>query len=213
MNNINQYLLKTLPSVKEWVLQLEQQAQEQRVPIMDPISMNYVMQLIRLSQPKKILEIGTAIGYSALRMHEASPYTEIISIEKNRQMYEMAIENISKVSNQDQIDVIYGDAEIELTKQSLLDQSFDFIFIDAAKGKYKQFFELAQPLIANKGVIVCDNVLFRGYVVDESKTEHKRFHKLATKLREFNSWLSNHTDYHTSIVPIGDGISISIKKQ
>ena len=212
MNNVNQYLLENLPTQNEWVLKLEKEAKEHRVPIMDPVSMNYVMQLIRLAQPQSILEIGTAIGYSALRMQQAAPRSKITTIEKNEQMYERAFTNIKDMNHHNKIEIIYGDAMSELTKLTLLERTYDFIFIDAAKGKYKQFFELVQPLISNKGVIVCDNVLFRGYVAHKGKAEQKRLEKLAEKLRLFNEWLSYHQEYDTSIVPIGDGISISIKK-
>src|SRR5699024_11673920 len=90
------------------------------------------------------------------------------------------------------------------------DVLYDFIFIDAAKGKYQEFFELVQPLVKKDTVIVCDNTLFKGYVADEHKLDNKRLHKLARKIRSFNEWVMKQEEYHSSIVPIGDGLTISI---
>lgn len=212
MNALNQYLLHTLNERPEWMLTLEMYAKENHVPIMEPVSMNYVAQLVRMKKPKKILEIGTAIGYSSLRMLDASAQSTIMTIEKNELMYKQACENIRQLDKDNHITVLLGDA-IERIKE-LYEQkdTFDFIFIDAAKGKYKDFFELVQPLTNEQTVIVCDNILFKGYVADEGKSENKRLQKLANKIRLFNEWLMKQEAYHTSIVPIGDGLTISVKK-
>src|SRR5699024_3239735 len=112
---------------------------------------------------------------------------------------------------QDDIQILLGDA-IEVVQELVTEgNKFDFIFIDAAKGQYKQFFTEVEALLETKGIIVCDNVLFRGYVADESKNDNIRVQKLATKIRSFNDWLIKQPHYHTSIIPIGDGLSISVK--
>lgn len=204
------YLKQTLPRQDDWAIELEKQAEIDNVPIMDPIGINYVMQLIRIKKPKRILEIGTAIGYSALRMLEASPKTSIITIEKDESRYQQAVENIIKQNKEEQITVVRGDALEKLQELAAANESFDFIFIDAAKGQYKRFFELASPLLVKDGIIVSDNVLFRGYVANPEIAPGK-YKKLVEKLRTYNNFLMQHPDFTTSIVPIGDGVSISFK--
>ncbi|MEI3605788.1 O-methyltransferase [Pseudogracilibacillus sp. SE30717A] len=211
MDSVNQYLLTSIPQQEKWILTLEEFAQTHRVPIMEPISMNFLTQLVRIKKPKSILEIGTAIGYSALRMHQAYPLTKITTIEKNHEMYEYASKHIFEQQKSEHIQLILGDALEAINDLGSQGKMFDFIFIDAAKGQYKNFFELVQPLLRDEGIIVCDNVLFKGYVANENKADNIRLKKMANKIRSFNEWLLNQKDYHTSIIPIGDGISISTK--
>lgn len=207
---LDQYLQETVPPADDWVRDLEGEAKTDGIPIMDPVGINFMMQLIRLTEPQRILEIGTAIGYSALRMHEANPNASIITIEQDEARYNQAIHNINQFKMGNSIQVIYGDAA-EKIKEMDVDESFDMVFIDAAKGKYKRFFELSAPLLSENGYILSDNVLFKGYVADQEK-EHPRFQKIARKLRDYNDWLIQHPDFITSIVPVGDGVAISYKK-
>ncbi|MFS0672895.1 O-methyltransferase [Ornithinibacillus sp. 179-J 7C1 HS] len=205
------YLNNLLPQTEEWVKELEEQAKIDRIPIMDPVGINFLMQLIRLNKPKKILEIGAAIGYSALRMNEANPDALITTIEKDDVRYNQAVNNIRKQKKESSIEIIHGDALEELSKLAENKRSYDCIFIDAAKGKYKSFFELALPLLEMNGFIISDNVLFRGYVSDPN-FEHPRYKKMVEKIRAYNEWLVNHPSFITTILPIGDGVAISYKK-
>ncbi|MFC2948435.1 O-methyltransferase [Virgibacillus sediminis] len=205
------YLLGTLPKKEEWVLQMEEYADNERVPIMDPISMNFMMQLIRVKRPDHILEIGTAIGYSALMMAQALPDAKIISIEKDEARYQIAMDNINKQGKKNQIQVIHGDARHELEILRDKGESFDLIFIDAAKGQYRSFFELAEGLLKANAIIVSDNVLFRGLVAEPEKAT-RRHRKMVEKIRSYNKWISAHPEFDTSIIPVGDGIAISVKK-
>ncbi|QKY69535.1 O-methyltransferase [Lentibacillus sp. CBA3610] len=208
MDKITEYLMQSLPANEARVTELEQTAEKDGVPIMDPLGMNFVMQLIRLTNPGRILEIGTAIGYSALRMLEANPDAQIVTIEKDEERFQQAKRNIKDASKEDHIDIVYGDAIDYL--QQVKDSTFDLVLIDAAKGKYQCFFELSAPLLTNGGLILSDNVLFKGYVADSEK-QHPNYQVIAEKIRTYNDWLINHPDFTTSIVPIGDGIAISIK--
>lgn len=208
---LDHYLMQTLPYKDEWVIALEKQAEINNVPIMDPIGINYIMQLIRLNKPKRILEIGTAIGYSALRMLDAYPGTSIVTIERDEKRYHQAIENITRLQKQDQINIIFGDAIEEINKLGSKESLFDFIFIDAAKGQYKRFFEIAETLLEEGGLIISDNVLFRGYIANPDIAPRK-YKKIVEKLRAYNEFLAQHPDFITTIVPIGDGVSISLKK-
>nr|WP_143155590.1 O-methyltransferase [Ornithinibacillus halophilus] len=208
---VKTYVESHLPIVDKWVVEMEDQAKKGHIPIMDPIGMNFLLQLIRLNKPQQILEIGTAIGYSALRMLEANPNGQIVTIERDDVRYNQAIENINRQKKHNSIKVIHGDALEEISKLNENGDRFDCIFIDAAKGQYQRFFELASPLLTNNGFIVTDNVLFRGYVAEDN-FEHPRYKKMVEKIKTFNNWLHNHPDYVTTIFPIGDGVAVSYKK-
>ncbi len=214
MNNqevITEYLRNILPEKAEWEVELITYAQENRVPIIEPVSMRFITQLIKLSHPAHILEIGTAIGYSALSMHHALPKSKITTLERDIEMISQAKNNIAKYSLNNHVNLIAGDALDTLPKLIEEEKKFEFIFIDAAKGQYKKFFEYAMALQADEGVIITDNVLFKGYATGQL-TDHNRFQKLGKKINDYNIWLMNNENYHTSILPIGDGIALSIKK-
>ncbi|GGJ48994.1 O-methyltransferase [Virgibacillus salexigens] len=204
------YLSKILPAREENISDLEKKAKIEKIPIMEPISMHFVLQMLRLKQPINILEIGTAIGYSALRMLEAVPNASIITIEKDEQRYQEAIKNIQKQGKEEQIHVIHGDA-LEQLNNLQKDQLFDVIFIDAAKGQYRRFFEQSAPYLNKAGMILTDNVLFRGYVAQQELAP-ARFKNMVKKIDNYNEWLMHHPDFTTTIVPIGDGVAISSKK-
>ncbi|WP_249871016.1 O-methyltransferase [Oceanobacillus saliphilus] len=208
---LNNYLIETLPQQHQWVTELEAKAKADNVPIMDRAGIHFVMQLVRMSKPARILEVGTAIGYSALRMLDANPDSSIVTIEKDKERYEEAITTIDKLNRQSKIEVILGDALDKLMELSLQKNTFDLIFIDAAKGQYQRFFELADPMLNKNGIIISDNVLFRGYVANPENVP-KRYEKMVERLRKYNEMLMNHPNYTTSIVPIGDGVAISYKQ-
>lgn len=212
MDKLESYLLQHIPERIGLMRDLEKYAEMHHVPIMDPVSMNFLTQLVHIHKPKRILEIGTAIGYSALRMLENQPDATLITIEKNETMYELAKKNIDLHNQSFDVTVKHGDAinviDELITKEAA---AFDFIFIDAAKAQYKKYFEAVQALTNEQTVIVCDNILFKGYVVDESKVEKKRLQSLTKKIQQFNTWLVALPDYQTSIIPIGDGMSVSVK--
>ncbi|WP_047986367.1 O-methyltransferase [Ornithinibacillus californiensis] len=208
---LTNYLMKHLPSTEQWVKELETQAKEDHIPIMDPVGINFLMQLIRLNKPGKILEIGAAIGYSALRMNEANPDASITTIEKDDIRYQQAVKNIANLKKESKIEIIHGDALEVISKLGEDNQTYNCIFIDAAKGQYKRFFELSMPLLEENGIIISDNVLFRGYVLDPN-FEQPRYKKMVDKIRAYNEWLANHPSFITTILPIGDGVAISYKK-
>jgi predicted O-methyltransferase YrrM len=205
---MNNYLIDLLPAKEAWIEEMEAEAITDHVPIMDKVSMHFVTQLIRMYQPKRILEIGTAIGYSALRMLQANPEASIVTIERDEERYKQALERIRQQGKENNISVILGDALEEIPK---LDGMFDLVFIDAAKGQYKRFFELASPMLSTGGVILSDNVLFKGYVA-EPEMATGRYKKMVGKIIDYNEWLMQHPHFTTSIVPIGDGVAISVRK-
>lgn len=208
--HVKDYLHKLVYARDGFILQLEKHAREKEIPIMDLLGMETVLQILRLFQPKRILEIGTAIGYSAIRMAEAIPDAVIVTIEKDEQRYEEARKNIAVRGLSGRIRVMCADA-LEAAYELENEPRFDVLFIDAAKSKYKMFFETFAPLLNERAVVISDNVLFRGYVCQDF-AENKRLKKIVEKIAQYNDWLVSHPDFITTILPIGDGIAISIKK-
>ncbi|MBN3556256.1 O-methyltransferase [Fictibacillus nanhaiensis] len=189
---------------------MEQYAKEHNVPIMDLTGMETLLSYVRLKKPKRILEVGTAIGYSAIRMALAYENAEIISIERDEERYNIAKDNVTSFHLESRITLLFGDAN-ELQSQVENYAPYDFIFIDAAKGQYQNFFDHYSSMLSPDGIIVTDNVLFRGYVADESGLESRRLRSLVKKIRSFNEYMMQHPDYQSSILPVGDGMMVSIR--
>lgn len=189
--------------------QMERVAKEERIPIMEPIGIETLLQMLRIQEPQTILEIGTAIGYSALRMADALPQTTVVTIEIDEKMVERAKVHIKKAQMEDRVIVLNGDA-LELFDQASAYGKYDAIFIDAAKGQYVKFFELYKKLLNERGCIYSDNVLFKSLVAKEA-TENKRLLGIAKKLNKYNEWLMNQADFYSTIIPAGDGIAVSKK--
>jgi predicted O-methyltransferase YrrM len=204
------YLEHLIQDRTEFLQQLEQFAQENSVPIMDVVGMETMLQILRLHKPKRIFEIGTAIGYSAIRMALALPGVQVVSVERDEIRYQQAVENIKKAGLENRITVVFGDA-LEVYADIKDMEPFDSIFIDAAKGQYQKFFEYYQTCLTESGVIISDNVLFKGIVAEE-EVENKRIKTMVRKLKTFNEFIINHPSYDTAILPVGDGIAISVKK-
>ncbi|MCM3619228.1 O-methyltransferase [Sutcliffiella horikoshii] len=211
-NKLITYLESLVPPRNEIVTKMEKLAQEDQVPIMDLVGMETLLQLLMLSQPKHILEIGAAIGYSAIRMAQSIPDVNIVTIERDEHRYLQAKEHIAEAGLEDRIDLIFGDA-LEVLEQVERKGVFDLIFVDAAKGQYERFFTMYEPLLIDSGVIITDNVLFRGLVAEDHEAiEPKRIRNLVKKIDRYNKWLMDHQDYITTILPVGDGIAISKKR-
>lgn len=204
------YIDKLIPERNELLMSMERYAKENSVPIMELSGIEAMLQLLRIQQPKTILEVGTAIGYSALRMVFAIPQTTVVTIERDEERSALAEKYIEMAGKQDQIHLIKGDA-LEVEEEVKAFAPFDCIFIDATKGKYKQFFELYSGYLSDNGIIITDNVLFKGLVC-ETNFETRRMRSLMKKLNDFNKFIMNHHDFDTVILPVGDGVAISKKR-
>ncbi len=192
----------------EYLIKMREYAQGKHVPIIKDDGLVFLSQLIKIKNAKEILEIGTAIGYSSICMARLNSH--ITTIERDPDMYNIAIENINNTNNQNNIDVIFGDALEQFDK--IRDKRFDLIFIDAAKGQYKKFFEIYTPLLNKGGIVVCDNMTFHNLVESDTTEMSRSLRGLVNKLRLFTDYLVNNPDFETSIYNIGDGVSVSIKK-
>ena len=187
--------------------EMREYAIENHVPVIKDDGLMLLSQVIKLSGAKEILEIGTAIGYSAINMARLGSH--VISIERDQDMYDKAIENIKK-SKLDNIDVIFGDALEQF--DNLKDKRFDLIFIDAAKGQYKKFFEIYTPLLNDNGVVICDNMIFHNSVNMDTSEMSRSLRGLVNKLKNFTEFLIDNKDFDTTIYEIGDGMAVSIKR-
>ena len=187
--------------------EIEDYARENNVPIMMPDGIDYLCNYIKEKNIKSILEIGSAIGYSAIRMALVSDDINITTIEKDKDRYDIAVNNIEKFNLEDRINIILGDAiEIEMTDK------YDLLFIDAAKGKNIFFFEKYKHNLSDCGIIITDNLFFHGLVNDESLIKTKNQRGIVNKIKNFISFLDNNTEFKTEYISVGDGISISEKK-
>ncbi|MEK4028721.1 MULTISPECIES: O-methyltransferase [Bacillaceae] len=209
-NIIHHYIESLIKSRAPLFIEMEAFAKEHGVPIMEPAGIEAMLQIMRIQQPKRILEIGTAIGYSALRMAAALPETEIITIERDESRYQQAIDYIHRSDCKSRIEVLFGDA-LDLIAEAGKKGPYDAIFIDAAKGQYTRFFEGYSAFLVPEGTVYTDNVLFKGYVAG-IPVESKRMINLVKKIQSYNEWLMNHPDFDTAIIPVGDGLAVSRKR-
>ena len=185
---------------------IEKYAHDNNVPIMLPDGIEYLCRIIKENNIKSILEIGTAIGYSAIKMALVNSDIKITTIERDKERYELAISNIKKFLLDDRIKVIHSDAlDVEI------DGYFDLIFIDASKGHSIDFFEKFKKNLAPAGMIVTDNLSFHGLVEDESLAITKNQKGLVKRIKNFIEFLDNNKEFTTTYIDIGDKISISKK--
>ncbi|WP_342469163.1 O-methyltransferase [Ureibacillus sp. FSL K6-3587] len=192
------------------LLKMEQYAQTHHVPIMQLPAIEVLTQILRIQRPKTLLEIGTAIGYSAIRIAEALPDCQVVTIERDEERIRLAKEFIKESDAGSRITVIEGDAlEVDVTE---FPSAFDAVFIDAAKGQNMRFFEKYSPLVPSGGVIYIDNIFMHGLsdIPIEEVPRGKR--SMIRKLKEFTEWIKNHPGYHTTFVPVGDGLLICLKR-
>ena len=187
--------------------EIEKYALENNVPIMQKDGIEFLTKYIKDNNIKNILEIGSAIGYSAIKMALVDNDINITTIERDVDRYNIAVKNIEEFKLQDRINIILNDAlEVNLT------DTYDLIFIDAAKSQYIKFFERFENNLKQGGVMVTDNLSFHGLVEDESKTNNRNTKQLVRKIRKYIDYLKNNNNYITFFYTLGDGVAISIKK-
>lgn len=186
---------------------IEKHAQEFNIPIMQKDGIDFLTNYIKEHNIINILEIGTATGYSSIKMALVNDRILITTIEKDQSRYEEAVKNIKNMHLEKQITPLLADA----LEVNLLDQKYDLIFIDAAKGKYIDFFNLFSSHLNDNGVIVTDNIDFHGLVKDDKLIKTKNQRKIVEKIQKYIEFLNSNQEYITSYYPIGDGITISSK--
>lgn len=203
-NKVEQYLNQLMPIEDAFLEEIYQEGITEEIPIIQVPSLKLIEIFADVIRPKTIIEVGTAIGFSTIWLAKVYPDAVIHTIERKLPMIDRAKRNIEKAGLTNQIVLHEGDA-IEIIPT--LPKS-DLIFIDAAKGKYKEFFELSFPLLNVGGIFIFDNILFRGYIADEEIVSPR---PMLRKIRSFNDFLANYKKIKTSFIPIGDGLAISYK--
>lgn len=188
------------------ILDIEKYAKENHIPIMLHDGIDFLCTFIKEKQVKKILEIGSAIGYSSIKMALLSSDIHVTTIERDNERYEIALKNINDFKLENQIKIINDDVfNIDL------DEKFDLIFIDGAKSQYIKFFEKFDKNLKTNGYIISDNLSFHGLVESNEYIESRNVRGLVRKIRNYIEFLKNNERYETLFYEIGDGISVSKK--
>lgn len=199
--NVVATIMSNIESIKAYAL-------ENQVPIIKDAGLAFLLEQIKQFNVSSILEIGTAIGYSAIMMAQMG--SNVVTIERDPKMYEEAQKNINSLNLTDKIKVIYADALMAFDQ--VKDNQFDLLFIDAAKAQYQKFFDIYTPLVKKGGIVVCDNLEFHGLVANPDLSNCSRsLRALVRKLRNFRESLANNEAFQTKFYSIGDGMSVSIK--
>lgn len=190
--------------------QLEMDALKNQVPIIRRETQSLLKVLLRIKTPSRILEVGTAVGFSALLMSTYGPEScRITTIENYDKRIPIARENFKKAGKEEQITLLEGDAR-EILKT--LEEPFDFIFMDAAKGQYIHFLPDILRLLSRGGILISDNVLQDGDIIESHFAVERRNRTIYKRMREYLSALKNSDVLETSILPLGDGVALSVKK-
>lgn len=189
---------------------IKKEALENHVPILQDISLEFIEVILDLKKPNKILEIGTAVGYSAIKFSKylSGKDKKIKTIELKEDMYKVALKNVNDMKLNNVIEIINADATKYLKTIDEKDENYDVIFIDAAKGQYLVFLEEAIRLAKNNAVIIADNVYFHGRVLN-GYNEHR--HRTATnRLKEYIRIINEDDRLNSTVLNIGDGVAISV---
>lgn len=191
------------------LMQIEKDAREHYVPIVRKETKELLKILVLMKQPRHILEVGTAVGYSALYMNQYQPEDgKITTIERNEKRIQKAKQNFAACKKEDRIILLEGDAMDILQK---LDGSYDMIFVDASKGQYIHFLDELLRLIPIGGVLISDNVLQDGDVVKSRYAIERRNRTIHKRMREYLHQITHMEEFETVVLPIGDGVTISVR--
>lgn len=194
--------------MKEKIMEMEQYARDYNVPIIEKDSIAFIMKFIKANDIKKILEIGSAIGYSAILMASVKDDIKITTIERDKTRYLECLKNIKECGMENKIDVVFQDA----LEMNLSGVSYDLIFIDAAKGQYTNYFEKYKYFLNPGGVIITDNLKFHGHVGNRENIASRNLRQLVGKIENYIDFLKDNEEFETKFYDVGDGLSVSIRK-
>lgn len=188
------------------LISIKEYAAQNAVPIMQDDGMEFILNYIRQNNVRRILEIGTGIGYSAIRFASAADDVTVFTIETDLERYNQALKNIAQENLSERITCFFGDAML-----FNFDEKFDMIFIDGPKAQYIKFFNHFCRNLAKNGAIISDNLSFHGMVEDISLTHNYSTKKLVKKIRKYIQFLKDNPDFTTEFFPVGDTVSVSKK--
>ena len=194
------------PKLSQQLQEIRRDAQSREIPVADDETLCFLATLLNAVKPKKILELGTAVGISALFMLENLPEAHVTTIEKNENFYAEAQKNFKNLVAEERIKLISGDAGEEIKK---LNGEFDFIFLDSAKVQYIKYLPDLKRLLTKGGVLYADDVLLYGWVTGEAPKKRKM---LVEHIREYIEAVTSDDELTTTIIDIGDGAAVSVKK-
>lgn len=215
VSNIQQYEAYTAALKEEkdpLIIEMEDYAVKHHIPIMERHGIHTFIGLLSLQRPKSILELGSAIGYSAIRIAKAFPSTSITTIERDSERFNLAVNYIERAGLTERIEIIEADA-LEWAGKDAENTTFDALFIDAAKGQYQRFFELYETIVAPGGIIYCDNMFMHGMILKDIQEIPRRKRTMIRNLKAFTTWVMAHPNFETFLLPVGDGLLIAIKKE
>lgn len=193
----------------EFFENLRKYAKENNVPIIEEDSLFLIQSILNMIDAKNMLEIGTAIGYSALSFACAKEDLHIDTIERNTEMYKQAVNNVEKLNLNSRVNLIFSDAlEIDNTRLG----KYDVIFIDAAKAQYQKFFDKYISLLNENGIVLTDNIVFHG-CVEEQENLSKNVRSMVKKINNYNHYLNTLEDFNTYYIDSGDGLAITMRKR
>ncbi|MBR5509072.1 MAG: O-methyltransferase [Lachnospiraceae bacterium] len=206
---MNAYINSLNPGNTEILDQIEQEALQNYVPIIRREMQSFLKFLLKSHRPVRILEVGTAVGFSAILMSEYAPEAcKITTIEKYEKRIPIARENFIRAGKQDRITLLEGDA-MEILKG--LKGTYDFIFMDAAKGQYIYYLPELLRLLEPGGILVSDNVLQDGDIIESRFAVERRNRTIHARMREYLYELTHCEELTTSILPLGDGVTVSVR--
>ena len=194
--------------MKEKILEMEQYARDYNVPIIEKDSIAFIMKFIKANDIQEVLEIGSAIGYSAILMASVKDDIKITTIERDKTRYLECLKNIKEFNMENKIDVVFQDA----LEMNLSGVAYDLIFIDAAKGQYTNYFEKYKYFLKPGGVIITDNLKFHGHVGNRENIASRNLRQLVGKIENYIDFLKDNEEFETKFYDVGDGLSVSIRK-
>lgn len=206
---MEEYIRSLIPKSEGKIRELEKFADENKVPIAQKETIKFLEFMVSMKKPLRILELGTAIGYSAIIMHQAAGTNpHITTIERSEEMIKYAKDNIKSFELDDKIIIESGDCLEVLEK---LDEPFDLIFMDAGKGHYNHFLPHCLRLLNDDGIIIADNVLFRGMVASDELVKRRKI-TIVKRMRTYLDLVSQDKELVTSVIPMGDGIAVTKRR-
>ena len=206
---MEEYIKGLVPKREGTLKEIEEFAREHGVPIVQEETGKFLEFMVDMKKPLRILELGTAIGFSSILMYEAAgTEPEIVTIERDPRMIELAKINLEKFNLEHKIKIMEGDC-LEILEK--LDEPFDLIFMDAGKGHYNHFLSHCLRLLKEDGIIIADNVLFRGMVATDELVKRRKI-TIVKRMRTYLDMVSNDENLITSVIPMGDGIAITKRR-
>lgn len=191
--------------------EIEGSARKRNIPVMEKEGIEFLINIFKENNCKSCLEIGSAIGYSAMMMVSNIDDFVVETIELDKERYDEAVININNNNLNDRI-IIHHDDALEFSVDNLHYQQFDCLFIDAAKAQYQKFFEKYMPYVKDNGICIVDNLDFHGMIFDIDNIKNRNTKQLVKKIKRFKDWIFNHDEYIVTYYGVGDGICVIKRK-